>query len=122
MASSALAAATTFANLRPLDRSNPFATFRKMQLQFDGMSWTRGHGCTRLIVRLPDLLRELNSPLFSRDVIFSLGPDKLKDFHATPCKLLSRRRKLHQVRPEERNDLPPKLRRAHAINVQISLR
>eukprot|EP00965_Chrysotila_dentata_P068566 2266046-Pleurochrysis_carterae.AAC.1 len=46
------------------------------------MSWTRGHGCTRLIVRCPDLLFELNSPVFSRDVVFYLGSDKVKDLSA----------------------------------------
>eukprot|EP00965_Chrysotila_dentata_P227611 6196120-Pleurochrysis_carterae.AAC.1 len=51
--------------MRPLDRSNPFLQLRKLQLQFDGMSWTRVHGCTRLIVRTPDLKRNYNSTLFS---------------------------------------------------------
>eukprot|EP00965_Chrysotila_dentata_P243311 6205349-Pleurochrysis_carterae.AAC.2 len=61
MAASVLAAAKTFNNLRPLISGNPLASVRKIQLQFDGMSWTRGHGCTRLIVRTPDLLVEINS-------------------------------------------------------------
>eukprot|EP00965_Chrysotila_dentata_P084558 2791235-Pleurochrysis_carterae.AAC.1 len=46
------------------------------------MSWTRGHGCTRLIVRSPDLLTDLNSPVFLRDVVFYLGSDKSKDLGA----------------------------------------
>eukprot|EP00965_Chrysotila_dentata_P159034 5253899-Pleurochrysis_carterae.AAC.2 len=48
MASSVIGAATEFCNLRPLNAANPFLSLRKVQLQFDGISWTRGHGCTRL--------------------------------------------------------------------------
>eukprot|EP00965_Chrysotila_dentata_P039384 1309353-Pleurochrysis_carterae.AAC.1 len=81
-ASSVIGAATTFNNFRQLDASNPFLRHRKLQLQFDGMSWTRGHGCTRLIVRTPDLLTEINSTLYSRDVMFYIGGDKLADLQA----------------------------------------
>eukprot|EP00965_Chrysotila_dentata_P234584 6200259-Pleurochrysis_carterae.AAC.6 len=80
--SSVLAAAKAFKNLRLLSPSNPFLAQRRLQLHFDGMSWTRGHGCTRFIVRSPDVLREPNSPLYSRDVMFYMGGDKLKDLSA----------------------------------------
>eukprot|EP00965_Chrysotila_dentata_P228246 6196495-Pleurochrysis_carterae.AAC.3 len=43
------------------------------------MSWTRGHGCTRMIIRTPDLTKDLNSPLYSRDILFYVGSDKVKD-------------------------------------------
>eukprot|EP00965_Chrysotila_dentata_P198289 6178694-Pleurochrysis_carterae.AAC.1 len=76
MASSVVAAASTFSNLRVLDATNPFTSVRKIHLQFDGMSWTRGHGCTSLILRSPDVLQQFNSPLYSRDVLFYLGSDK----------------------------------------------
>eukprot|EP00965_Chrysotila_dentata_P099984 3303797-Pleurochrysis_carterae.AAC.2 len=82
MASSDIGAATAFDNLRQLDASNPFLQQQKVQLQFDGTSWTRGHGCTRLIVRTPDLVNEINSPLYSRDVMFYIGGDKLLDLQA----------------------------------------
>jgi len=82
MASSVIGAATASLNIRPLDPSNPFLAVRRLQLQFDGMSRTRGHGCTRLIVRSPDLSHEFNSPVCSRDVVFYLGSDKLKDLRA----------------------------------------
>eukprot|EP00965_Chrysotila_dentata_P047369 1571601-Pleurochrysis_carterae.AAC.2 len=82
MASSVLAAAAAFNNLRDLSSTNPLISTRKIQLQFDGMSWTRGHGCTRLIVRTPCLLTEFNSPFFSRDCLFYIGGDKCKDLAA----------------------------------------
>eukprot|EP00965_Chrysotila_dentata_P024914 826493-Pleurochrysis_carterae.AAC.1 len=83
MSSSVLAAAGAFNNLRKLDPSNPLASTRKTQIQFDGMSWTRGHGCTRLIdVRTPDLLQQFNSLLYFRDVVFYIGSDKCKDLAA----------------------------------------
>eukprot|EP00965_Chrysotila_dentata_P054070 1794418-Pleurochrysis_carterae.AAC.1 len=82
MASSVPGAAQTFQNIRPLASNNTFLSLRKVQIQFDGMSWTRGHGCTRLIVQSPDLIQQLNSSVFSRDVVFYLGSDKTKDLKA----------------------------------------
>eukprot|EP00965_Chrysotila_dentata_P049914 1654089-Pleurochrysis_carterae.AAC.1 len=46
------------------------------------MSWTRGHGSTRLIVRTPDLVNTINLPLYSRDVMFYIGGHKLLDLQA----------------------------------------
>eukprot|EP00965_Chrysotila_dentata_P046822 1554057-Pleurochrysis_carterae.AAC.1 len=56
MASSILSASAAFKKLRALDAINPFLATRRIQLQFYDMSWDRGHGCTRMIVRTPDLL------------------------------------------------------------------
>eukprot|EP00965_Chrysotila_dentata_P119020 3934895-Pleurochrysis_carterae.AAC.1 len=78
MASSVIGAAAAFKNLRPLNTANPSTSYRRLQLQFDGMSWTRGRGCTRLVVRTQDLLNEYNSLLYSPDVPFYIGGDKLK--------------------------------------------
>eukprot|EP00965_Chrysotila_dentata_P072526 2396485-Pleurochrysis_carterae.AAC.1 len=72
MGSSILTAAAAFNNLRPLESSNPLAATRRLKLQFDGMSWTRGHGCTRLIVRTQDLRSDYDSPMYSRDVLKDL--------------------------------------------------
>eukprot|EP00965_Chrysotila_dentata_P250063 6209234-Pleurochrysis_carterae.AAC.1 len=82
MASAVLGAAATFKNLRLLDFTNPFTATHKIQLQFDDMSWTRGHGCTRLIVRTQDVEHDYNSPLYSRDVLFYKNCDKLKGVSA----------------------------------------
>eukprot|EP00965_Chrysotila_dentata_P139215 4603471-Pleurochrysis_carterae.AAC.2 len=41
-----------------------------MQMQFDGMSWTRGRGCTRMSVRCIDLKIGYNSPfLLARHLV-----------------------------------------------------
>eukprot|EP00965_Chrysotila_dentata_P130342 4309646-Pleurochrysis_carterae.AAC.2 len=82
MARSLLGAAASFGNLRTLNPSNPFSSLRKLQIQFDNMGWTRGHDCTRLILRTPDLLTDLNSPVYSRDVMFYIGSDKIKNLIA----------------------------------------
>eukprot|EP00965_Chrysotila_dentata_P199037 6179149-Pleurochrysis_carterae.AAC.1 len=80
--SSVIHAADALDKLRPLQPDNSAVSLRRMQLQFDGMAWTRGRGCTRLLVRCLDLKADFNSPLYARDSVFYIGSDKFKDLSA----------------------------------------
>eukprot|EP00965_Chrysotila_dentata_P250466 6209467-Pleurochrysis_carterae.AAC.2 len=82
MLQSVITTAASHSNLRPLDPRNPWRARRRSQLCFDGMGWTRGHGCVRLVVRSLDLTKQFTGPLFSRDSLFYLGNDKHADLSA----------------------------------------
>eukprot|EP00965_Chrysotila_dentata_P200416 6179966-Pleurochrysis_carterae.AAC.3 len=82
MMSTVINAAHTFENLQPLQLENPALSSRRMQMNFDGMGWTRGHGCTRLILRSLDLKVDFNSFIYARDCMFYIGSDKLKNLSA----------------------------------------
>eukprot|EP00965_Chrysotila_dentata_P005730 188760-Pleurochrysis_carterae.AAC.1 len=82
MTSSVINAAHAFENWQPLQPDNPHFATRRMQMQFDGMGWTRGHGCTCFIFRCLDLMADFNSPVFARDSMFYIGSDKLRDLSA----------------------------------------
>eukprot|EP00965_Chrysotila_dentata_P107822 3561519-Pleurochrysis_carterae.AAC.1 len=49
---------------------------------YDACSWKKGHGCTRFMLRSPDLTAEFNSTRYSRDVMFYVGRDKHRDLEA----------------------------------------
>eukprot|EP00965_Chrysotila_dentata_P174631 5765167-Pleurochrysis_carterae.AAC.1 len=51
MMSTVIKTADSFDNLQLLQPENPFLATRRMQLRFDGVGWTRGRGCTLLLVR-----------------------------------------------------------------------
>eukprot|EP00965_Chrysotila_dentata_P223057 6193364-Pleurochrysis_carterae.AAC.2 len=50
MVSTVIQSAHAFDYLRALQPENPALAARRMQLQFAGMGWTLGKGCTRLVV------------------------------------------------------------------------
>eukprot|EP00965_Chrysotila_dentata_P205893 6183226-Pleurochrysis_carterae.AAC.1 len=49
---------------------------------YDACTWKKGHGCTRLMLRPPDLITNFNSTRYSRDVVFYVGRDKHADLEA----------------------------------------
>jgi hypothetical protein len=76
---SALSYARRASNLLPLDPCNPLRSKRKAQIAFDGMGWTKGKGCVRLIIRPTNLIDSFNNPMFCRDILFYIGHDKADD-------------------------------------------
>eukprot|EP00965_Chrysotila_dentata_P047900 1589069-Pleurochrysis_carterae.AAC.1 len=54
----------------------------RMQLMYDACTWKKRYGCTRLMLRVADVLANFNSTRYFRDVIFYVGRDKHGDLEA----------------------------------------